>query len=122
MDLALPSLGAPYAVIICFLPYFLPEGEKFNKKTCRVDRVANHVTLGRQLSALVARPQKGAKKGPATCSLDRKVTLGGSTGEKKPEPAAEGGKKGKKGKSKESNSPAWLKEKRRKKSLLSRAL
>ncbi|CAE7359252.1 Upf1 [Symbiodinium sp. CCMP2456] len=65
-------------------------GEKFNKKTCRVDRVANHVTLGRQLSAL--------------------VTLGGSTGEKKPEPPAEGGKKGKKGKSKESNSPAWLKD------------
>ena len=28
-------------------------GEKFNKKTCRVDRVANHVTLSRQLNALV---------------------------------------------------------------------
>ncbi|CAE7739539.1 Upf1, partial [Symbiodinium pilosum] len=65
-------------------------GEKFNKKTCRVDRVANHVTLGRQLNAL--------------------ITLGGATHDEKKKPEPEGGKKGKKGKSKESNSPAWLKE------------
>ena len=44
---------------------FLPKGEKFNKKTCRVDRVANHVTLGRQLSALVARPFGTGARGPA---------------------------------------------------------
>lgn len=29
-------------------------GEKFNKQKCRVDRIANHVTADRQLSALVA--------------------------------------------------------------------
>lgn len=37
----------------CVFCMHSPPGEKFNKKTCRVDRVANHVTLGRQLNALV---------------------------------------------------------------------
>lgn len=69
-------------------------GEKFNKKTCRVDRVANHVTLGRQLNALVL-----------LCSPVSKEE----------EEEAANGKKGKKGKGKgkeekRPTTPMWLKD------------
>eukprot|EP00931_Biecheleriopsis_adriatica_P115853 TRINITY_DN91605_c0_g1_i1.p1 TRINITY_DN91605_c0_g1~~TRINITY_DN91605_c0_g1_i1.p1 ORF type:complete len:823 (+),score=205.26 TRINITY_DN91605_c0_g1_i1:203-2671(+) len=64
-------------------------GENFNKKTCRVDRVANHVTAGRQLAALIQ-----------LCS---------ATDAKEPEVKVEKGK-GKKSKSKENSSPTWLKD------------
>eukprot|EP00440_Ansanella_granifera_P027079 gb/GFBE01029411.1/.p1 GENE.gb/GFBE01029411.1/~~gb/GFBE01029411.1/.p1 ORF type:complete len:828 (+),score=188.72 gb/GFBE01029411.1/:1-2484(+) len=67
-------------------------GETFNKKTCRVDRVANHVTAGRQLNAL--------------------ITLCSATGDGKVQvdEKDQGKGKGKKGKGKEQSSPTWLKD------------
>lgn len=72
-------------------------GEKFNKKTCRLDRVANHVTLGRQMDALVQ-----------LCSFVPK--------EEKKEEEEKGkgkgkGKKGKKGKEEfKPSTPVWIKD------------